>query len=147
MSTALTPHSQPANVAGVPPAPSEGSPKSSPAGVPPRQWRYSLRWGNPYTQPPGAAVLAEALVPAGAACPPEVQALWRPGAGYAICIDFDDLPYELMLARKWSPERKGKVRVKRLENRIAKAFPLFADELIQRELAARPDYYRGTSPR
>lgn len=114
-----------------------------------RFWRYALRWSNPYTTPPngGPLELASVRVPAGSRTPPEIEALWRPGAGYAVCIDFEDCSYEPAAGRRWTAERKGKVRVKRLESRIAKAFPLFADELIQRELEARPDYYAGAAPR
>jgi hypothetical protein len=103
-----------------------------------RMWRYSLRWSNPHTQPTGPYELAQALVPAGSDTPAEIRALWQPGMGYAICIDFDDIPI-----KKWSAERKGKARRTRLDSRLQKVAPLFADEFRTRELAARPAYFRG----
>lgn len=114
-----------------------------------RLWRYSLRWSNPYTQPPegGPVELLSVTVPAGSPTPAEIKTRWRPGVGYAICLDFDNASYEPQAGRQWSPERKGKVRVKRLQSRLGKAFPLFADELLERELQARPDYYSGAAPR
>ncbi|MCW0137720.1 hypothetical protein OIU92_31205 [Escherichia coli] len=43
----------------------------------------------------------------------------------------------------WSEERKAAVRRRNLEKRINRHAPLFADELIARELAERPDYFQG----
>ncbi|WP_342213766.1 hypothetical protein [Escherichia coli] len=61
------------------------------------------------------------------------------GAGYAVCLDFiSDRP-----VRRWSEERKAAVRRRNLEKRINRHAPLFADELIARELAERPDYFQG----
>ncbi|WP_186552646.1 hypothetical protein [Escherichia coli] len=45
--------------------------------------------------------------------------------------------------RRWSEERKAAVRRRNLEKRINRHAPLFADELIARELAERPDYFQG----
>nr|NZD11290.1 hypothetical protein [Escherichia coli] len=55
------------------------------------------------------------------------------------CLDFiSDRP-----VRRWSEERKAAVRRRNLEKRINRHAPLFADELIARELAERPDYFQG----
>lgn len=55
---------------------------------------------------------------------------WVAGAGYAVCIDFlDD-----RAVRRWSDERKAAARRRNLEKRINRKAPLFADELIEREL-------------
>lgn len=102
-------------------------------------WTYSLRWALPHLPCPGPEVLARADVPAGAPCPPEVADAWRPGTGYAVHVDFP--PPAPM--RRWSKEAKAAVRRRKLAARVQKAAPLFADELIERELAARPGYYAG----
>lgn len=102
-------------------------------------WRYSLRWCMPHLACPGEVELVSAEVPAGADCPPEVKGLWKPGTGYAVCIDFP----EARAIRRWTAERRAAARRRNLERRIEKAAPLFADELIARELAARPDYFDG----
>ena len=108
-----------------------------PAGL---MWRYSLRWGLPHTPCPGAFELAAAEVPPGDPCPAAVEALWKPGAGYVISIDFQQ-PEGAM--RRWSKEAKARVRQRNLAARLQRQVPLFADELFSRETARRPAYYAG----
>jgi len=87
-------------------------------------------------------VAASEVVDAGADVPESVMSRWVAGAGYAICLDFlYDTP-----VKRWSDERKAATRRRNLEKRINRAAPLFADELIERELTARPDYFKGKSP-
>lgn len=105
-----------------------------------RQWHYALRWANPYRQPPGPAVLAEATVPAGSPCPPDIAALHQLGSGYAICIDFPALENR---NRGWSAEAKARNRTNRLKERMEQAYPLFAEEFTERTLDARSAYYKG----
>jgi hypothetical protein len=99
-------------------------------------WTYSLRWALPHRPCPGPVVLASAEVPAGTPCPASVKAQWRPGCGYGIFIDFAQPD-----VRRWSPERKAATRQRQLTARVQRAAPLFAEELIARELAERADYY------
>lgn len=101
--------------------------------------RYSLRWGNPYTQPTGPKVLAAMLVPRGERCPPEIAALKVPGDGYALC-------WELVTQRpirRWSTEAKAKARKRNLRARMERRLPLFAEILIAEELQRRPGYFAG----
>lgn len=106
------------------------------------KWRYSLRWKRPCPCP-GEQELVSAVVEAGQAAPGSIMSLWVPGGGYAVCIDFlDD-----RAIRRWSDERKAAARRRNLERRVNRKAPLFADELIERELLARPDYFRGKSAR
>ncbi|PUF21116.1 hypothetical protein DAX92_28835 [Salmonella enterica subsp. enterica] len=72
-----------------------------------------------------------------------VMSRWVPGAGYAVCVDFLDERQ----VRRWSDERKAAARRRNLERRVNRIAPLFADELIERELETRPDYFRGKSVR
>jgi hypothetical protein len=99
-------------------------------------WTYSLRWSNPYTEPPGPRELLSVDVDVGAPVPEAIKSRWRPGTGYAICLDFPQVPI-----KRWSPERKVSVRKARLVRRIQKLAPLFADELIERELQDRAVYF------
>ncbi|EIE5130671.1 theronine dehydrogenase [Escherichia coli] len=102
------------------------------------KWRYSLRWKLP-SPCPGKEVLVTAEVEAGQPAPESVMSLWVAGAGYAVCLDFcADKP-----VRRWSDERKAATRRRNLDKRIHGIAPLFADELIARELAERPDYFQG----
>ena len=102
-------------------------------------WRYSLRWAYPHRPCPGEEVLVFEDVPAGERAPASVMALFVPGGDYIVSLDFlDDKPI-----RRWSPERKAQARQRNLERRVMKASPLFADELIARELTNRPDYFKG----
>lgn len=102
-------------------------------------WRYSLRWALPHQPCPGPFELAAEDVPAGEQCPPSVAELWKPGTGYAVCIDFPP-PGKI---KRWSQEARARVRQRNLAKRLERTAPLFADELYARELAERPAYYRG----
>ncbi|WP_436877904.1 theronine dehydrogenase [Siccibacter turicensis] len=107
------------------------------------QWQYSVRWGNRYAPCPGAYELACEVVIAGERCPEWLTALATDNKGYVINIDFPDVKP----IRRWSDERKAAARKRNLIRRVMNAAPLFADELIAGELAARPDYYSGKSVR
>ncbi|MBL1980692.1 theronine dehydrogenase, partial [Klebsiella pneumoniae] len=56
-----------------------------------------------------------------------------------------DVLYERPI-RRWSDERKAATRRRNLARRVNRIAPLFADDLIERELTVRPDYFRGKSP-
>lgn len=101
-------------------------------------WRYSVRWGLRHQPCPGEEELGSQDVSAGEQCPAPLRALWRPGSGYAICLDF--FQGEI---KRWPPERKGAVRQKRLEKYLQKHAPLFFQELLERELNGNADYYQG----
>jgi hypothetical protein len=101
-------------------------------------WRYSLRWSLPHLPCPGPKELFAIEVPAGRECPDEIEALWRPGTGYAGCIDFEWQPI-----KRWTDARRAAARRRNLQRRIEKVAPLFADELIARELHDRADYFAG----
>lgn len=74
--------------------------------------------------------------------PPEIDALWRemgPGSGWSVgweCI-------EQRPVRRWSQAAKARVRQANLRKRIEKKFPLFAEDFIAAEIAARPDYFEA----
>ncbi|MGL4200195.1 MAG: hypothetical protein ACRCTT_01935 [Enterobacter roggenkampii] len=87
--------------------------------------------------------LVSVVVEAGQAAPEEVMARWVAGSGYAVCVDF----LGQKQIKRWSDERKAAVRRRNLQARINRVAPLFADELIERELAARLAYFDGKSVR
>jgi hypothetical protein len=93
------------------------------------RWRYSLRWKLP-SPCPGPHELASEVVEAGQPAPESIMSLWVAGAGYAVCVDFPD---ERQIKR-WSDERKAAARRRNLERRVNRMAPLFAEELIEREL-------------
>ena len=103
-------------------------------------WRYSLRWGLPHRPCPGPFEQAAAEVLPGAPCPAEVEALWKPGAGYVVSVDFQ---HPDATSRRWSKEAKAHVRQRNLAGRLQRDVPLFAYELFSRETAQRPAYYAG----
>ena len=103
------------------------------------KWLYSLRWGLRHIPCPGAPELARAEVNAGEPCPDSVTELWVPGGGYVVCIDF---PAPKPITR-WSDERKAGARKRNLRRRVLKTAPLFADELIEREINDRATYFSG----
>lgn len=102
-------------------------------------WCYSLRWRYPHRVCPGETVLVSVDVAAGAPVPASIMALFVPGGDYAVSLDFLDV----RPIRRWSPERKAQARQRNLERRVMNVAPLFADELIARELSNRPDYFKG----
>jgi hypothetical protein len=71
--------------------------------------------------------------------PPEVAALWRPGE-VAICWASEER------IRHLSEKSLAQLRRTRLHNRLQRQVPLFAGELEERELSARPDFFAGKKP-
>lgn len=103
--------------------------------------RWPIRWGNPSTIPTDGhpRIKAAKLVHRGEPCPPEIAAQKTPGDGWALC-------WELVSQkpiRRWSTEAKARVRKQNLRRRIEKKFPLFSEDFIAAELAAKPEYYEA----
>ena len=71
--------------------------------------------------------------------PPEIKALWVAGE-VSICWSSNE---EL---RELSQESLAKLRRTRLHNKLQRTAPLFADELEQREMEERPDFFAGRRP-
>ena len=102
--------------------------------------RYTLAWRRPDAPPPGPRVLKAILVPRGAPVPEEIMEIFVPGSGYSI-------GWELVTQkpiRRWSREAKARARVRNLQRRMEKRFPLFAEMFTQAELAHRPNYYAAS---
>lgn len=105
---------------------------------------FTIRWGNPYTQPPadvptidGRTLYAVTMLdPSMRDLPPDAPDIAL-GSGWAHCIHFDDR----RPVQRWSPERKAAARRANLQRRIEHRFPLFADMFVAGELARRPDYF------
>ncbi len=104
------------------------------------KWHYSLRWKLP-SPCSGPHELASEVVEAGQPAPESIMSRWVAGTGYAVCVDFPD---ERQIKR-WSDERKAAARRRDLKRRVNRMVPLFAEELIARELGSRPEYFRGKS--
>jgi hypothetical protein len=105
------------------------------------KWRYSLRWKRPGPCP-GEPELASEVVEAGKPAPESVMSLWVAEPDMLSALIFC-MKADQALDRR----AKGGHRRRNLARRVNRIAPLFADELIGRELAARPDYYRGKSHR
>lgn len=125
-------------------------------------WEYSVRWGNPYTEPPDGMprVLLTVQVPpspGGGApgAPPEIDRVWReanaafvaslpPGSPvkwpWSVCLH-DVLPPP----RQLSDEAKFRLRRMRLERRMLRKYPMFAEQFVREMLLRKPDYY-GLTP-
>lgn len=106
-------------------------------------WVYRVRWSNPYTYNESNGKdyeLAVQTVTAGTPCPKELEELAASHPGYGITLGF-----HYGQRRTWTPEAKGRKRAANMRRRIENAAPLFAAELIERELADRPDYFAGRS--
>jgi hypothetical protein len=114
-------------------------------------FKYTITWSNPYRQPPDGQprtkhVLYETLAQreerrrqGDTSTPPKwFNDLHTIGDGYCISITAICTP-----TRQISAEALASVRRMRLERRMRKKYPLFADQMIQEELAAKPDFYAG----
>lgn len=106
-------------------------------------WIYLVKWLNPYQRPEGKPqYLGGAYVQSerpGQGCPPpppHIAALHTPGDGYSIGMAAVEPE-----PKRWTPERKFAYRRKRMEARVRKKAPLFADEFIRAELARKPEYF------
>ena len=107
---------------------------------------WALSWHSPYTEPPDgkprdlAAVMLADTNGHRAPCPQWLLDLHKPGDGYSIYYSFlPDKP-----ARRLSDEAKFSIRRKRLEARIRKKYPLFAESMIADAIQRKPDYYGQT---
>lgn len=83
-------------------------------------------------------VLAEAIVPHTGKCPAVIDQLWSPGCGYSIHFGVVDLEAP---ARKLSEAAKQNLRRKSLARRLTSKMPLFAAEIIEQTIAAKPEYF------
>ena len=110
----------------------------------------SIAWANPYTEPPDGAprVLWAVTVPRRA----EAASFWaegdtmtghRPGDGYAHHWS----PVSTKPRRTVSQAGKASIRQKRLRRKIERKAPLFAEQLIARELESDPEYYAARTNR
>lgn len=109
---------------------------------------WSIRWHNPYTEPPAGMprTLAEMLVPVtggvdGAICPVEIRDYPRPRGYTVYCSAL------LEPLKPFTPERLARTRRQRLERRVQTKTPLFAEQFIAEDLASKPEYYAGESDR
>lgn len=105
-----------------------------------RPWGHSLSWGNPHSDPPAGMPRTIGEVIDGnktltdltrseilAQWPQPSELEYGLGCGYS---------WHLLLPinkrKEWSAETKAKARVKRQTTLVKKAYPLFADEFIER---------------
>lgn len=110
----------------------------------------SLAWYTPYADPPDGLprVAAEMYVPCDypgqgtKPTPKELEDLRQAliGKGLHYSLNSQALMPE---SRRLPPESVASARQKRMQRRIEKSAPLLADELIAKELAAKPSYYAG----
>jgi len=82
--------------------------------------------------------LAAAEVTPGSPAPAALLEVAASNPGYGITLGFDYGP-----RRQWTPEAKGRKRQANMKRRVMNAAPLFADELIERELTERAAYFSG----
>ncbi|WP_216327911.1 hypothetical protein [Deinococcus aestuarii] len=116
---------------------------------PPGVFEYSLRYYTPYKEPPDGMARVQLTVrvevPPGKGspgAPPEIMARWHelggPGCGWSICSQFIEPPVKVR-----SQEHRARQRTQNLERRATKKAPLFAEQIIHRELTRRPGYFAG----
>ncbi|MCF8483317.1 MAG: hypothetical protein K9H25_23075 [Rhodospirillum sp.] len=107
--------------------------------------QVSIGWGNPYSEPSAESELLEGRSVWAVTCLPgyrdsdllEFAPFFTPGSGWVIRINF----VRTGPSRRWSPEAKAKTRLRNLRARVQRKAPLFVEELMAREIAARPGYF------
>ena len=104
------------------------------------KYEYSIRWGNPYTNPPDdqPRCLLEEWTDVNV-CPPAIQELKERlgyGSDWVICFS-----WAIKEGTKWSLEAKQRVRRSRLRKRLEKKWPMFADQFFQEVIQRKPDHY------
>src|SRR6266571_7199194 len=95
-----------------------------------RPIRFSIRWGNPYTNPPEGMprelIAVTRMQESTRDIPPEIiealETVARPGSGWALCIGIDE---DARPTRRVSLQAKGSIRRKSHELRVRKKVPLF----------------------
>jgi hypothetical protein len=116
-----------------------------------RPWVFAIVWGSPYTNPPAEQprVLMSVVrwQVSGHPVPEDITLKYAEigfGTGWALSVSIDpEFTEQQRLARQFSPERKAALRKGNLRRRVEKRAPLFAEEIIQRELARDPSYYNA----
>ncbi len=103
---------------------------------------WFIGWANPFTQPPDGQPKVLLRVTrqqsSGANLPEEIANFPTIGTGYAIHCYCEDA---LIPKHQMSEATKQKIRRRNLKRRLEKRFPLFATELYNEALSAKPDYY------
>lgn len=104
--------------------------------------RYTITWRNPYKPRPVG-------LPKILCCSPFEEELTLPWiiasnwglSAWAIGIYFEHPKPK----RKMDEEKRASMRRKRMQTRVEKTAPLFADEFEKNELEKRPEYFAGKS--
>lgn len=103
--------------------------------------RWSIEWGNPYTNPPDGQprVLDEEVLPRGTS-PKRLEVQVVPGNGYSLCwrglvLPADHKPKRMSLAGK------QKIRRSNLARRILRAAPLFFAQFYREALMKDREYF------
>ncbi|MEQ8348938.1 MAG: hypothetical protein RIB84_13650 [Sneathiellaceae bacterium] len=109
----------------------------------------SLAWGNPCTDPPpGIPTFGDrhrtrwSVTLLDRTAETEIRGHMPAnvlGDGWCHCLTFQPAAPPA----RWSAEAKGRVRRKRLRERLDRRFPLLAEQLYAAAIAERPSYYRG----
>ncbi len=85
--------------------------------------------------------LAEMFFVGHAPCPPEIKNFpITLGGGYAVTHIWISRPI-----KPYKQETLASIRKKRIERRIKKKYPLFAEQFIASGLERKPDYYNGVT--
>lgn len=108
---------------------------------------YSVRWTNPYKEPPSGkpVVLLEVEVSERswkrqpARLQAKVDAILDRNPGYNLCFSCT----ATVPAKRWTDERKSAHRRRLMESRVRRNYslPALAEEEIARQLAAKPEYF------
>lgn len=113
-------------------------------------FKYQVKWGNPYRDPEEGRPLVKItryetieqrdarVEQGGDYIPEEITQAHVIGDGYAVCITAVVKPIKPMPA-----STLASVRQKRLRRRMLAKYPLFAEQMIEEEIAKNIHFYQG----
>lgn len=104
--------------------------------------RYTVTWRSPYKPRPAGLpkILCSSPFEEELTLPWIIASNWGINA-WAIGIYFEHPKPK----RKMDEEKRASMRRKRMQTRVEKTAPLFADEFEKKELQQRPEYFAGKS--
>jgi hypothetical protein len=113
-------------------------------------FRYTVEWYTQYSEPPAGMPRVKAetfetiehrdarMAEGGQSVPPEIEALHTIGDHYAVTIQ-----------AVWTPSKQlpaatlAGIRKKRIQRRIEKKYPMFAEQFVEKAVSDNPSYFAG----
>lgn len=108
----------------------------------PSGFLHRIEWRNPYTKPEEFPQCLCEIYTETSKRPHEIEQFpVTRGGGYGPTVRCVEAPS----GRRLSKAALASSRKKRLQKKLEKKYPLFAGQLVEQEMAKKPDYYEGVT--